>query len=88
MSGHGRKNPHTLATVHASIQEACHSLESHIADIEAETSRALSEVQEVVGGLSDLRHGRFAQPASGEDLGEQVLATLKRLEAVCAKPAD
>jgi centromere-localized protein 2 len=40
-----------------------------------------------VGALSDLRHGRFAQPASGEDLGEEVLATLKRLEAVCANPA-
>jgi centromere-localized protein 2 len=54
--------------------------------MEAESARTLTEVQEVVGALSDLRHGRFAQTASGEDLGEEVLATLKRLEAVCANP--
>ncbi|KAF2036123.1 hypothetical protein EK21DRAFT_96102 [Setomelanomma holmii] len=83
-----RRKPHTLATVHASIEEACQSLESQVADIEDENARALTEVQEVVGALSDLRHGRFAQPASGEDLGEEVLATLRRLEAVCAKPGD
>jgi centromere-localized protein 2 len=61
-------------------------LESQIADIEDQNGRVLAEVQDVVGALSDLRHGRFAQPASGEDLGEEVLATLKRLESVCANP--
>ncbi|KAF2829702.1 hypothetical protein CC86DRAFT_367645 [Ophiobolus disseminans] len=86
-SGDGRRKPHTISSVHSSIEEACQSLESQVAEIEAENARALAEVQEVVGALSDLRHGRFAQPASGEDLGEEVLATLKRLEAVCANPA-
>jgi centromere-localized protein 2 len=47
----------------------------------------LTEVQDVVGALSDLRHGRFAPSAGGEDLHEEVLGTLKRLEAVCANPA-
>lgn len=42
------------------------------------------EVQELIGALSDLRHGRFAQTAGGGDLGEEVLTTLKRLEAACA----
>lgn len=54
--------------------------------MEEENQRALAEVQEAVGALSDLRHGRFAQSASGEDIGEEVLATLKRLEAVCTNP--
>ncbi|KAF3052693.1 hypothetical protein E8E11_006672 [Didymella keratinophila] len=82
LSGHGRKTPHTLQTVHSSIEDACQSLEAQIAEMEEENQRALAEVQEAVGALSDLRSGRFAQPASGEDLGEEVLATLKRLEAV------
>lgn len=69
------------------MEEACQSLESQIAEIEAENARALAEVKDVVGALSDLRQGRFAQPASGEDLGESVLSTLKRLEAVCENPA-
>ncbi|KAF2624204.1 hypothetical protein BU25DRAFT_433704 [Macroventuria anomochaeta] len=87
LSGHGRKTPHTLQTVYSSIEDACQSLEAQIAEMEEENQRTLAEVQEAVGALSDLRHGRFAQSASGEDIGEEVLATLKRLEAVCANPA-
>ena len=55
--------------------------------MEEDSRRTLAEVQEAVGALSDLRHGRFAQSASGEDIGEEVLATLRRLEAVCTNPA-
>lgn len=55
--------------------------------MERENEQALAEVQEAVGALSDLRHGRFAQSASGEDIGEEVLAAIQRLEAVCANPA-
>ncbi|KAF1942033.1 hypothetical protein EJ02DRAFT_454698 [Clathrospora elynae] len=87
LSGEGRKKPHTLQTVHFDIEEACQSLEAQITEIEDENRRALVEVQDVVGALSDLRTGRFAPSASGEDIGEEVLATLKRLEAVCANPA-
>jgi centromere-localized protein 2 len=87
LSSQGRKKPHSLASVHASIEEACQSLEAQIADMEAENARAFTAVEEVVGALSDLRHGRFAQPASGEDLGEDVLATLNRLETACLNPA-
>jgi centromere-localized protein 2 len=54
--------------------------------MEEESAAAFTDVQEVVGALSDLRHGRFAQPASGEHLGEEVLATLKRLESACTNP--
>lgn len=86
-SGRGRRKPHTIASVHSSIGEACQSLESQIAGIEAENVKALAEVQEVIGTLSDLRHGRFAQPASGEELGEEVLASLRQLDAVCSNPA-
>ncbi|CAI6266434.1 unnamed protein product [Periconia digitata] len=83
----GRKKPHTLQTVHASIEEACESLESQIAELEEESRSALAEVDEAVGALSDLRHGRFAQTASGGNIGEEVLATLKRLEQACTIPA-
>lgn len=68
------------------MEEACESLESQIAELEEETRSALADVQDAVGALSDLRHGRFAQTASGGDIGEEVLATLKRLEQVCTTP--
>jgi centromere-localized protein 2 len=83
LSGQGRKKPHTLTSVYSSIEEACQSLETHISQVEDDNASAMAEVEDVVGALSDLRHGRFAQPASGEDLGEEVLATLKRLDSVC-----
>lgn len=73
--------------MHSSIEDACQSLEAQIAELEEDSQRTLSEVQEAVGALSDLRHGRFAPSASGEDIGEEVLSTLKRLEFVCTNPA-
>lgn len=87
LSGSSNKSPHTLTSVHTSIEQACVDLEAQIEEIEEENARALTEVQDVVGALSDLRSGRFTQSASGEELGEEVLATLKRLEAVCTKSA-
>lgn len=87
LSGTPRRSPHTLETAHASIEEACQNLEVQLAEMEEENTKALNEVRELVGALSDLRHGRFAQTVTGDDLGEEVLATLRRLEAVCADPA-
>jgi centromere-localized protein 2 len=55
--------------------------------MEVEIEKALSEVQEAVGELSDLRYGSFAKSVGGGDISEEVLATLKRLEAACAGPA-
>ena len=78
------RKPHTLQTVHGSIEDACESLESQIAEMEQEQDDALREVKEVIDALSDLRRGRFAQTVGGEDIGEEVLNTLKRLEAACA----
>ena len=54
--------------------------------MEHELQDALFEVQEAVGELSDLRYGSFSKSATGEDISEEVIATLKRLEAACANP--
>lgn len=86
MSGQGQRRAHTLQTILTGIGEACQGLEAQIAEIEAENRTTLAQVRELVGALSDLRHGRFAQAASSEDMGEEALASLKRLEAVCANP--
>lgn len=86
LSGTRIRKPHSLQTVHASIEEACESLESQIAEMEQENDNALQEVKEIIDALSDLRRGKFAQTADGGNIGDEVLATLKRLEAVCADP--
>ncbi|KAG9185535.1 hypothetical protein G6011_06866 [Alternaria panax] len=76
-----RRRPHTLQTMRSDIEEAFQSLEAQIAEMEQEDKTCLAEVQDVVGALSELRHGRFAPSSSGEGIGEEVVATLKRLEA-------
>ena len=86
LSGEGRKKPHTLWTVHSDIEEACQSLEAQIAEIEQQNRDVLREVQDVVGALSDLRHGRFPASTSGDSLGEEVTVALRQLETVCGKP--
>jgi centromere-localized protein 2 len=89
LSGHSRrKKPHTLQTIHPSIQEACKSIEAEIEELEGDLEGALSEVQEAIGDLSDLRYGSFPKSVGGGDISEEVLATLKRLEASCEQAGD
>ncbi|KAF2190567.1 hypothetical protein K469DRAFT_559231 [Zopfia rhizophila CBS 207.26] len=88
--GYGRRNraTHTRGTVHLSIEQACDSVEAQIAEMEAEIKEVLSEVSEAVGELSDLRYGRFTKSTGAEDdIVDEVLSTLRRLEAACANPA-
>lgn len=56
--------------------------------MEEEVQNALGEIQDVVGELSDLRYGTFPKSVGGGDISEEVLATLKRLEAACNGTAD
>jgi centromere-localized protein 2 len=83
-----RRKPHTLQTIHPSIQDASKSIEAQIQDMEKEVENALFEVQEAIGDLSDLRYGSLPKSAGGGDISEEVLATLKMLEATCGNPAD
>jgi centromere-localized protein 2 len=86
LSGHGRRRKaHTLQSVHSEIEDACVDVEAQIEDMESEIQDTLSEVQDAIGELSDLRYGSFSKSASGGAISEEVLATLKRLEAACAK---
>ncbi|KAL6703312.1 hypothetical protein ACN47E_010019 [Coniothyrium glycines] len=86
LDGQVQKNPHSLQSLCTSVEQACHSLEAQIAEMEEESRTALRDVQDAVGALSDLRQGRFAQSTGGEELGEEVLATLRRLDAICLQP--
>jgi centromere-localized protein 2 len=54
--------------------------------MDSELQDALSEVQDAIGELSDLRYGSFQKSVGGGDMGEEVLATLQRLDAACDKP--
>jgi len=76
--------PHTLQSVQPAMAQACSDLEAEIADLEAEADAVLADMKTTVGDLSDLRYGRFARaPGAKEDLGQEVIAGLERLTAIC-----
>ena len=56
--------------------------------MELEMKDMLKEVEDTISGLSDLRYGRFGHSAAGGDeLGDEVLAALQRLQDACASSA-
>ena len=79
-----RSSPHTLETASAELEKACRALEAQLADMEAASATIRADVSERVAALSDLRHGRFAPSPGSQDVGDHVLATLRRLGHVCA----
>lgn len=82
-SSSSRRPLHTLDTASADIAQACRALEAQLADLQAASAKARADVCERIGALSDLRHGRFAPSVGGQDVGDQVLAALHRLDAGC-----
>jgi centromere-localized protein 2 len=76
---------HTLASILPEMEGACEDLEAEIAELDGEAERIMQEMQGIVGGLSDLRYGKFAQPVGGGEVREEVLEGLKGLRDVCGR---
>ena len=70
---------HTLASFLSETEGAIEDIEEEVRKMEEEEEALLGETNNTVGGLSDLRYGRLANP----QLRTQVLEGLERLEAVC-----
>ncbi len=58
------------------MQSAVEDIEDEIRRMDEESEALLEEMRGIVGGLSDLRYGRFAN----DQLREQILEGLERLE--------
>lgn len=70
---------HTLKSIIPALEEAADELEDEIRRLEEEAERLLEEARSTVGGLSDLRYGRFGN----KQLVGQVTEGLERLERAC-----
>jgi len=71
--------PHSLASILPELESAVEDVEDEVRRLDEEAERMLEEMKSTVGGLSDLRYGRLANP----QLREQVLEGLSRLESSC-----
>jgi len=76
---------HTLTSILPEMEDACEDLEAEIAELDEEAERVMQEMQGIVGGLSDLRYGKFAQPVGGGEVREEVLEGLQELREVCGR---
>ena len=52
--------------------------------MESELEDVLTDIRSTVGELSDLRYGRLSQLTSGENVRDELLVAVKRLESACA----
>lgn len=69
---------HSLDSILLELQTAEKDLEAEIAALEQEAKVLLSEMTATVGGLSDLRYGKFENGQINED----VIQSLKGLDAI------
>ncbi|KAF2762173.1 hypothetical protein EJ05DRAFT_497040 [Pseudovirgaria hyperparasitica] len=77
---------HTPVTLQAALDSACNDVEAEITALEAEAASKLQKIQGIIGGLSDLRYGKFAQPAGSDaDLSQDTEENLQRLKKLCAE---
>ncbi|MCJ1401274.1 hypothetical protein MMC11_004486 [Xylographa trunciseda] len=82
----GSGNPHTLASMLRDLDTACRDMEAETTELEDEAGGVLSEMQVTVGGLSDLRYGRFAVPVREEVL--EGLDALRKTAGGIPNPSD
>lgn len=77
-------HPHSLHSILPRLETAIEDLEDEIARLDAESEELLKEMKNTVGGLSDLRYGRLANPG----IREQVLEGLERVEGAAAMAGE
>jgi centromere-localized protein 2 len=68
------------------MNSACLELEEEIASLEQESAMLLRESQTIIGGLSDLRYGRFDPSGRpGELHSNAAMEGLQRLQEACVR---
>lgn len=77
------EHKHSLNTIIPELESAAQDMGAEIAQLEAEEAHLLLSVKQSVGGLSDLRYGRF----SNSQLPEEIIQGLKIVEETCQKRA-
>lgn len=74
-----KKSKHTLDSVMPELEGAAGALQAEIARLEEQEAELTESIAAIVGGLSDLRHGRLKNPGLRED----VLDGLTTLQEAC-----
>jgi centromere-localized protein 2 len=81
----GSRGRHSVESLLREMEDACDQLDRESAATETEIQRLLGHLREIVGGLSDLRYGKFAKAPGTEegDMEREVVGALRVLENAC-----
>lgn len=74
-----RRLKHNLNSIVPELDTSAEELEATIQHLEREEAELLQEIKQTVGGMSDLRYGRF----SNSQLGKQVIDGLQAVQETC-----
>ncbi|KEF57601.1 uncharacterized protein A1O9_05519 [Exophiala aquamarina CBS 119918] len=81
-----KKHNHTTTSLLSSLATAAEDLTSEIAFLEGRLAELQKECEERVGGLSDLRYGKFNNSAAtGESIEKEVVGNLEALKDALEK---
>lgn len=78
MSG-AKSARHNLASIIPELDGATGALETEMQKLAEEEAALLESVKQTIGGLSDLRYGKFANG----DIKDEIIDGLKNVEAAC-----
>lgn len=79
-----QEKEHTLSSIVPELESAAEDVEAEITRLEEEEAALLESLRQVVGGMSDLRYGRLANPG----LRETVVESLSSVRETCRREQE
>ncbi|CAG9944247.1 unnamed protein product [Clonostachys rosea f. rosea IK726] len=74
---------HSLTSIIPEVDGAVKALDAEIERLKSEEAELLESTKQIIGGLSDLRYGKFANT----QIKDEVLDSLTALQDVCNRPS-
>lgn len=76
---------HSLSSLVAEMEAACDDIEREIDGVDEKADELLADLNSTVGGLSDLRYGKFQDSAgrTAEEVVDEAFEGLENLEDAC-----
>ncbi|KAL3479862.1 Cnl2/NKP2 family protein-domain-containing protein [Aspergillus californicus] len=76
---------HSTSSLLSAMEAACANIEHEIAETDKDSATLVSELNSIVGGMSDLRYGKMNGPvgATDDEVVSESIRGLNNLEDVC-----
>ncbi|KAE8352370.1 Cnl2/NKP2 family protein-domain-containing protein [Aspergillus coremiiformis] len=81
---------HSVSSLLSAMEGACANIEREISGVDKDATTLLSELNQTVGEMSDLRYGKMQGPVgtTGEDMVNETIRGLEHLEDACYRESS